>query len=506
VDLGQANVPQGGQGGLGGGGFGGDQGGLGGGTAQKALFFNDRLGLLFVRATRQDLDIIEEAIKILNATTPQIQIEAKFTEFSQNDSKAIGFDWILGNWIMPGGKIGVSAGSAPSFNDGKGGLFPGVGPEGGAIDPTGAGAAGGAVGQGGGLGGGAGQGNATYGYSPTVMLPAETDGLLTSGLRQAVGKNPSIPTLGTITGILTNPQFRLIIRALERRDGVDLLSAPKVTTLSGRQTQITVTDLKSIATSSQGGGGQPIEVPQVSVVSSQGGGSFGQGGGGQGGGQGGGGFGGGQGGGGGGGFGGGGGGFGGGGQGGGQGGGLGGLLGGAGFGSAAQNYQTTTMPFGTTLDVIPYVASDGYTIHMTVIPKITEFLGYEDAPFQNQVIAGVGNTVSGALQQPLALPSIRVRYITSTVHVWDGQTLVLGGLIAENVVKVKDKVPMLGDLPFIGRLFRSERSHTEKKNLMIFVSPRIIDPAGNPVHTEDDWPYNSGNIPAQQPALDQASY
>ena len=121
------------------------------------------------------------------------------------------------------------------------------------------------------------------------MLPAETDGLLTSGLRQSVGKNPSIPTLGTVTGILTDPQFRLIIRAIEQRDGVDLLSAPKVTTLSGRQTQITVTDLKSIATSSQGGGGQPIEVPQVSVVSSQGGGSFGQGGGGMGGGMGGGG-------------------------------------------------------------------------------------------------------------------------------------------------------------------------------------------------------------------------
>ena len=200
-------MPQGAQGGQAGAGFGGDQGGLGGGTAQKALFFNDRLGLLFVRATRQDLDIIDEAIKILNATTPQVQIEAKFTEFSQTDSKAIGFDWILGNWIMPGGKIGVSAGSAPSFNDGKGGIFPGVRPEGGAIDPAGAGAAGGAVGQGGGGGAAAGQGSATYGYSPTVMLPAETDGLLTSGLRQAVGKNPSIPTLGTVTGILTDPQF-----------------------------------------------------------------------------------------------------------------------------------------------------------------------------------------------------------------------------------------------------------------------------------------------------------
>jgi len=317
--------------------------------------------------------------------------------------------------------------------------------------------------------------------------------LLTSGLRQSVGKNPSIPTLGTVTGILSDPQFRMIIRAIEQRDGVDLLAAPKVTTLSGRQTQITVTDLKSIATSSQGGGGQPIEVPQVSVVSSAGGGSFGMGGGGMGGGMGG--------------MGGGMGGFGGGvGAGQGAGASLGGLLGGMGGGaiSAQQNYQTTTMPFGTTLDVIPYVASDGYTIHITVIPKITEFLGYEDAPFQNQVIAGVGNTVSAAMQQPLALPSIRVRYITSSVHVWDGQTLVLGGLIAENVVKVKDKVPMLGDMPFIGRLFRSERSATEKKNLMIFVSPRIIDPAGNPVHTADNWPYIPNSIPAQAPALEQA--
>ena len=97
-----------------------------------------------------------------------------------------------------------------------------------------------------------------------------------------------------------------------------------------------------------------------------------------------------------------------------------------------------------------------------------------------------------------------MRYITSSVHVCDGQTLVLGGLIAENVVKVKDKVPMLGDMPFVGRFFRSERSATEKKNLMIFVSPRIIDPAGNPVHTEDDWPYDTGRIPAQAPALEQA--
>ena len=78
-------------------------------------------------------------------------------------------------------------------------------------------------------------------------------------------------------------------------------------------------------------------------------------------------------------------------------------------------------------------------------------------------------------------------------------------VIAENVVKVKDKVPMLGDLPFLGRLFRSERSNTEKKNLMIFVSPRIIDPAGNPIHTEDNWPYDPNSGPTQDPVLETAA-
>ena len=80
---------------------------------------------------------------------------------------------------------------------------------------------------------------------------------------------------------------------------------------------------------------------------------------------------------------------------------------------------------------------------------------------------------------------------------WDGQTLVLGGLIAEQVTKLKDKVPMLGDLPLFGRLFRSESSTTQKKNLMIFVTPTIIDPAGNRFHSEDEMPFAQNAIPLQ---------
>ena len=87
--------------------------------------------------------------------------------------------------------------------------------------------------------------------------------------------------------------------------------------------------------------------------------------------------------------------------------------------------------------------------------------------------------------------------MTTSAIVWDGQTVVLGGLITENVTKLKDKVPLLGDLPLVGRLFRSESSSTSKKNLMIFVTPTIIDPAGNRFHTEDEMPFAQTAIPAQ---------
>jgi len=58
--------------------------------------------------------------------------------------------------------------------------------------------------------------------------------------------------------------------------------------------------------------------------------------------------------------------------------------------------------------------------------------------------------------------------------------VVLGGLIREDINKIEDKIPFLGDIPFIGRLFRSKIDSRSKRNLLIFVSARLIDPAGNP--------------------------
>jgi general secretion pathway protein D len=177
----------------------------------------------------------------------------------------------------------------------------------------------------------------------------------------------------------------------------------------------------------------------------------------------------------------------------------------AGGGASAtgqQGFSVSSVPLGPTLDVIPYVSADGYSVQMTIIPSLVEFLGYDTETarlFVPQIILGTGNTVGTPIQSQLPLPIFRSRQVVTSCNVWDGQTVVLGGLLAEDVQKQKDKIPVLGDLPLVGRLFRSESSLTKKKNLVIFVTPTIIDPAGNPVHRMDNLPYDPNSVPPQTP-------
>jgi general secretion pathway protein D len=104
---------------------------------------------------------------------------------------------------------------------------------------------------------------------------------------------------------------------------------------------------------------------------------------------------------------------------------------------------------------------------------------------------------------PVLLPDFTVRQVITTVNVWDGQTVVLGGLIASQVATENDKVPVIGDLPLVGRLFQSQIKSSVKKNLMIFVTATIVDPAGNRVHSDDELPFAQSTIPPQPPGAGQ---
>lgn len=173
-------------------------------------------------------------------------------------------------------------------------------------------------------------------------------------------------------------------------------------------------------------------------------------------------------------------------------------------GNVIQNQGAAIQPLpepfelGPVLDVVPYVSADGYTIQMTIIPTIKDFVGYdlESARlFSPQIQSSAGGN---PLTTTTPLPIFRLRQVVTSAIVWDGQTIVLGGLLGETSTKIKDKVPVLGDLPFIGRLFRSESSSTTKKNLVMFVTPTIIDPAGNRVNSDDELPFAQSAIPTQR--------
>jgi general secretion pathway protein D len=84
------------------------------------------------------------------------------------------------------------------------------------------------------------------GVFPNNVIPSSAgDQLLTGGLRNPLGA----PALTTVTGILTDPNFRVVINALEQRSGSETLAEPEVVTTSGRQTQMRATVLQSIITS-----------------------------------------------------------------------------------------------------------------------------------------------------------------------------------------------------------------------------------------------------------------
>jgi beta-lactamase regulating signal transducer with metallopeptidase domain len=223
----------------------------------------------------------------------------------------------------------------------------------------------------------------------------------------AVHTNPPVPSTQLLTGILTDPQFRAVLKALQQAGPDVLLDQGEVTTLSGRQAQIQMgVELKTIVN----GLTTTVTNGQTNFV-----------------------------------------------------------------------YQTEQMPFGPMLDIVPTVSADGYTITMTVIPKITEFLGYDNP----------GELRTGdehLLHAQLPLPRFRVRQMTTSAIVWDGQTLVLGNFSDQLLTREPD-----------GRMETKPYAGAAKKQLFVFITPTIIDPAGNRVHTEDELPFTHSGTPPQKP-------
>ena len=134
----------------------------------------------------------------------------------------------------------------------------------------------------------------------------------------------------------------------------------------------------------------------------------------------------------------------------------------------------TVQEVGVTLEVTPTVAADD-SIALNLKPKVTEFEGFvEYGGTSVALTGGVTVTVPSGFFQPI----FSTREVTTDVTVFDGATVVIGGLTREEVKTVDDRVPVLGNLPLIGAAFRSTGKSVQKRSLMVFVTANLVSPGG----------------------------
>ncbi|MGH8047938.1 MAG: Amuc_1098 family type IV pilus outer membrane protein [Chthoniobacterales bacterium] len=391
-------------------------------------------GKLIVRNTQANLDLIDQLVENDNTTPTQVEIESKFVEISQNNLSELGFDWLLGQFQMPFGSGVYGSGGTTPFGSSLTGTNT-ASTSGGTVTT-----------------------NSAYPFQEPgqggvpIGASSLTSGPLTGGNRSgstAISVNaldgllfgaPVGPAPGVlaIAGIFTNPQFQVVLRALDQKKGIDLMSAPRVTAKSGQHATISIVREFRYPTQFD-----PPQIPQT--VDN-------------------------------------------------------------GFTPVTPTTPSAFVlrPLGVELEVEPTIGPDGFTIDLTLSPRVTEFEGFinygspifTSAQSINQGILtattafGAFGTLQDILGEPTPVlvsenvinqPVFSVRQVTTNVTIYDGQTVVLGGLMREDVQKVEDKTPIIGDIPLVGRLFRSSADQHIKRNLIMFVTANLIDPAGQPL-------------------------
>jgi pilus assembly protein CpaC len=128
--------------------------------------------------------------------------------------------------------------------------------------------------------------------------------------------------------------------------------------------------------------------------------------------------------------------------------------------------------FGVGLKFTPVVL-DGGRIHLKVAPEVSE-LSQTGSPF---------TAINGATA---ILPSFTTRRAQTSVQLMDGQSLAIAGLIKNNVTETVRRLPVLGELPILGALFRSSEFQTDRTELMFLITPRLVKPLGPEVALPTD--------------------
>ena len=388
-------------------------------------------GVLLVTNTPTELDKLEQLVQAISNNKPkQVKITTKFIEISQENNEELGFDWMVGPFGNPTGNVFGSGGTVGNGTPRTSGDF--INPVNGVTIPG-------------------------IPVSPTQAVSR----IVTSGLRSgdsavdrnsidAILNNPNrtatqnsvAPGIMSLTGLFSEGQLQMMMRGLSQKKGADLMTAPSVTAKSGMKATIEIIREFIYPTEYE-----PPEIPDSfggssTLTSGLGG--------------------------------------------------LGGLLGGSSSGSFPVTPATPTAfetrNTGVTLEIEPTIGENDFVIELRFVPEIVEFEGFINygSPIQTSGSNLVGEpTISVITENRIEMPVFSVRRVNTTLTIYDGYTVAVGGLMREDVQNVEDKVPILGDIPIIGRLFQSKGENRIKSNLIIFVTAQIIDATGRPLRGAD---------------------
>jgi general secretion pathway protein D len=382
-------------------------------------------GSLMVTNTSSELDKVEQLVQSTNKAPKQVKISTKFVEISQENNDELGFDWVV-NPFGIAQKLYAGGGTTGNQGGRNGGDFirtvKGVTVDG--IPASSSQAS---------------QNGVSNGLrsGDQAINRNSIDAILNNPSRTAQQANVA-PGIAALTGLFSDGQVQLIMRGLAQKKGVDLMTAPSITAKSGQQAKIEIVREFIYPTEYE-----PPQLPQTTGSSFGGGSSlFGGGGGG----------------------------------------------GGSFPVTPATPSAFTTRNTGVTLAVLPTFADNDFVIDLQFTPEIIEFEGFINygSPIQTSGTDALGNPVTNVLtENRIEQPVFSARRVSTQLSIYDGYTVAVGGLMREDVQNVEDKVPILGDIPIIGRLFQSKSENRIKSNLIIFVTAQIIDATGRPLRGPD---------------------
>ncbi|MEG2724391.1 MAG: hypothetical protein RR982_00890 [Kiritimatiellia bacterium] len=399
---------------------------------KASIVYLPSIGKLRVTNTPENLALFENILEELNVTPYQIEVEARFVEVSQNDLNSLGFEWQLNQDISGTVGSGIDWTSQKILGNTHGGESAG-----------GIGAGGRPVFRNGATGGTGSDNVVIHGGALNQGMRFLGDGAADAS-RINLGNSALAPNdqFATFSAVFGKVDMTMILHMLAQRTDTDMLSSPKVLARPGQEalirvvtewiypTEFDVTELEEADTNNDnnnaviGGGGIQVTPPPVK------------------------------------------------------------------FAVEPQSFEKTDV--GVTLQVVPEVSQEGQMINLLVNPKVVEYLGDFEygmkVPYVDYSVGLLGVTGAQIAYYQVSMPQPKFHYreISTYLSVYNGSTVVMGGLITEKRNSFEDKVPILGDLPFVGFLFRSKGEFSEKRNLLIFLTARLVDPAGRPLKTATD--------------------